>query len=117
LNGEWTSAFAATTDDKSAMRPFAKSLWTLVHLCIHPLRTCLTAQISSGVESLFNKLRSTLKDSSPEWTGDIECDACTRLSLCAARLERLNDELADETVFRDILAKMHCTLFQVCRPS
>ena len=74
--------------------------------------------MSRGVEALFNKLRRQLANSSPELTGaGVSCDDCTRLTLCAARLERLFSELADQHVFRDILAKMQCTLFQVCRPA
>jgi len=70
-------------------------------------------QISRGVESLFNKLRAEFEDTSPEWTGAVECDDCSRLALCVARLELLSVELSEQPVFREILAKMQCTLFQV----
>jgi len=71
-------------------------------------------QLSRGIESLFNKLRSEFADSTPEWTaGTIECDDCRRLALCAERLEQLAAELAEDPIFRPVLAKMQCTLFQV----
>jgi len=70
-------------------------------------------QISRGIESLYNKLRSEVPGSTPEWTGAVECDDCSRLALCAARLERMSTELAEEPVFRGVHAKLMCSLFQV----
>ena len=70
-------------------------------------------QLSRGIECLFNKLRSEFPDTTPEWTGAIECDDCRRLAMCAERLEQLSAELAEEPIFRPVLAKMQCTLFQV----
>jgi len=70
-------------------------------------------QISRGIESLYNKLRSAFKDSKPEWTGAAECDDCSRLALCAARLEQMSTELAEEPDYRGVHAKLMCTLFQV----
>jgi len=66
------------------------------------------------VESLYNKLRSQLEDDEDETlSGAADCDDCTRLTLCAKRLELLIDQLADEPFFRDVVTKMQCTLFQV----
>ena len=51
----------------------------------------------------------------PKWkAAAVECDDCTRLSLCAERLEEMAVELSMDPAFREILAKMRCTVFQVC---
>jgi len=74
--------------------------------------------MSRGVESLFNKLRSQLEEPGAAGAGPGEgaaakCDDCSRLSMCATRLDRLVAQLADEPVFRDVIAKMQCMQFQV----
>jgi len=74
-----------------------------------------TTQISRGIESLFNKLRAELQDPAPEWTASVDCNDCRRLALCTARLEQLIRDMSKESIFRDIIAKMQCTLFQVCQ--
>jgi len=75
--------------------------------------TIVFLQLSRGIASLFNKLKAEFPDETPEWTGASPCDDCSRLALCATRLEELATELAAEPIFRTVLTKMQCTLFQV----
>ena len=87
-----------------------------LHVCVCVcvcLFSCDT-QISRGIESLYNKLRSEFEEPSPtEPTSAVECDDLKRLSLCSTHLHQMAVSLADQPFFREILPKLQCTLFQV----
>lgn len=80
---------------------------------MHSMRPDVCYQISRGVEALYKKLQSEFPDTIPAWTGMVECSSCSQLALCASRLVTVAKKLQEQPIFRETIAKLRCTLFQV----